>query len=351
MKKILIIRFSSLGDVVLTSPLISSLKKRFPEHQIDFLVRDQYSELVRFNPNLSKIITFNVEEGLSGLWKLRKKIISEKYDIIFDIHNNIRSRFILYGYGIPLFSKSRILKINKNQFIRFLLVHFKINLYPKPPQKIRKVWQKYVLTGQPLGINYAGNKIELFFTLEEENFAENYLKKHKLKEKFIVVAPGAKHVTKRWPPDFFVRLIKKLNLELDLRFLLIGGSEDEKIEKEILNDIDSDRVVSIIGKTSILQTAALIKRASCFIGNDSGLLHIASAFRVPTIAIFGSTVEAFGFFPENPNAIVVENQGLKCRPCTHIGRKNCPQRHFKCLNEIEVEKILHIFKVGKFINS
>jgi heptosyltransferase-2 len=349
MKKILIIRFSSLGDIVLTSPLISSLKKLFPEYQIDFLVREQYSELVRFNPNITKIITFDVEEGLSGLWKLRKKIFSEKYDIILDIHNNIRSKFIRYGYGIPIFSKSRILKINKNQFIRFLLVHFKINLYPKPSHKIRKVWQKYVLTAQPLGINYAGNKIALFFTLVEESFAENYLKKHKIKEKFIVVAPGAKHLTKRWPPDFFAKLIKKLNLEFDLRFLLVGGSEDEKIEKEIMNDIDSDKVVSIIGKTSILQTAALIKRASCFIGNDSGLVHVASAFGVPTIAIFGSTVEAFGFFPENPNAVVVENKGLICRPCTHIGKKKCPKNHFKCLKEIEIEDIINILRERKFV--
>ena len=339
MKKILIIRMSSLGDVLIASPLIRALRRHFLEAQIDFVVRKEYAEVIRYNPHLTNVIEFDISTGLVGLWKLRKKIWQTKYDIILDIHRNFRSRLICWSFK-NLFNRKTIIRtVRKNYFLRFLLVYFKLNLYKKFHGCVIKVWQKYLQVAQPLGIKPDNLGIELFLNDEAESVVQILFTEIKSRKWKIVIAPGAKHFTKRWPAEYFADLIRKFFTKYKSQIILVGGPEDREVTAQVTSTIPDIPVLSMVGNYTILQTAAIIKHANLFIGNDSGLTHVAAAFKIPTVAIFGSTVEEFGFFPENPNAIVVENNRLNCRPCSHIGRAKCPKKHFKCMREITPENV------------
>jgi heptosyltransferase-2 len=151
---------------------------------------------------------------------------------------------------------------------------------------------------------------------------------------YITIAPGAKHFTKRWPADSYSQLIERLQQETNIPVVLVGGNDDVEVSKQILQQCPDGAAISVAGQLSIRETAALIGHSRLLITNDSGLMHVADALAVPLVAIFGSTVEELGFFPSSPKAIVIENRGLSCRPCSHIGRGRCPKEHFRCMLEI-----------------
>ncbi len=342
--KILIIRFSSLGDVLLTTPLIRLLREKYPKAQIDFLVRKEYSQVVHYNPHLSKILEFDVREGFKGLKKLKNEIWHYKYHVILDLQRNLRSGYLTFGRVINKLSHTDILKVRKNQIIRFILVKWKLNLYKKMYNRIIPVWEKYVRTAQKLEIVPDEGKLELFPSEDAQIQADQFLKNLPAGDWHLIIAPGAKHVTKRWPIDYFTDLIHQLYKSYKIKTLLIGGEQDNEVIEDILRGIPNGIALSTAGKLTLLETAVIIKKSKLVISNDSGLMHVASAFNRPLIAIFGSTVEEFGFFPNNPNAIAIENKGLYCRPCSHIGRTSCPEKHFKCMMEIKPKKILDLIE-------
>ncbi len=352
--KILIIRFSSLGDVVLATPLIRWLRQHFPEAELDFLVRQEYAELLHHNPGIDQLIEFDVKPGFNSLRKLKNRLKSSNYDVVLDIHNNLRSRYLCLGMA-SFFSGTRILRIRKQQFIRLLLVKFKINLYRRLYGRVIPVWEKYLRTAKPLvgkmetGDSLPGDtnpsgrrtgqtgRLEILLSDEAVNRAEK-IKEDLLKNKpYITLAPGAKHFTKRWPAEYYSELIKRIFQETKIEAVLIGGDDDVEVSENILKGFDDEAVMSLVGQLSIQETAAVIKGSSLLITNDSGLMHVADALAVPLIAIFGSTVEELGFFPGGPEAIVIQNSGLYCRPCSHIGRSHCPKTHFRCMQEITPE--------------
>ena len=342
--KILIIRFSSLGDVLLTTPLIRLLRKKYQKAQIDFLVRKEYSQIVRYNPHLSKILEFDVKEGFEGLKKLKNEIWRNKYHVILDLQRNLRSSYLTFGRVINKFSHTDIFKVKKNQIIRFLLVKWKVNLYKKMYSRIIPVWEKYVRTAQKLEIVPDEGQLELFPSDDAQRQTDRFLNNLPAGDWHLVIAPGAKHITKRWPTDYFTDLILQLYNSYKIKTLLIGGEQDNEVIEDILEGIPRDIALSTAGKFTLLETAVIIKKAKLVISNDSGLMHVATAFNRPLIAIFGSTVEEFGFFPNNPNAITIENKGLYCRPCSHIGRTTCPEKHFKCMKEIKPKTILDLIE-------
>jgi lipopolysaccharide heptosyltransferase II len=340
--KILIIRMSSLGDIVLTSPLIRLLRKKFPNSMLDYLIRTEYTELVRYNPNLNRIIEFNPQEGIKGLQKLRKIILTSRYNIIIDVQKNLRSYYLLFGIHCHLINKVKIFRVKKNQFIRFLLVKFKINLYHRFHEKLTPVWKKYVNAVTRLDINPDDGNLELFLPENINNTTIRFDNNLIDITKRVVVAPGARHFTKRWPEENFITLIKAIFKEYGYRTILVGGKSDLPAINNILSKLPNELAVSTAGKLTILETAAIIKHAKLVISNDSGLMHIADAFNKPLIAIFGSTVKEFGFYPQNPNSYIVEVDGLNCRPCSHIGRQKCPRNHFNCMNHILPDHILNM---------
>jgi lipopolysaccharide heptosyltransferase II len=310
--KILIIRLSSLGDVLLTTPLIRNIKKKNPAIHIDFVVRDKFFEAVQNNPNLNEIYKYvNSKSEKEGLFT---SLSSKKYDLVIDLQNNLRSKEILRQVH------SKVLHFNKSNFKKFLLVHFKINLLKDAPQ----IPARYA---EAAGIDNLDNEGLDFYT---ENLPNTFLKKD---IKYVGLCPGAKHFTKRWPKEYFIDLGKILEAA-GYKIVLFGGAE----EIQICNEIESALSSAInLSNTSLLQVGTDMKMCKAIYTNDSGLMHLASAVGVPVIAFFGSTVKEFGFFPYKTNSIVLENSNLSCRPCTHIGRKSCPKTHFKCMLEIKPE--------------
>jgi lipopolysaccharide heptosyltransferase II len=338
-KKILVIRFSSLGDVLLATPLIRLLRLKYPKSQIDFLVREEYADLVRYNSNISQVIEFDIKQGFSALRKLRKNISDQMYDVIFDIHRSIRSRYLTFLLRWNPLSGTKVYRVRKKQFIRFLIVKFKINLYRKFYGRIIPVWEKYVLTARPIGVTADDGQLELYLSNNSEPLLKKNLKKL-LSEDYVLIAPGAKHFTKRWPAEYFNQFIMENYRKYNLPAILVGDASDIPVVEEILSKLPLGIATSLAGELSILQTAEVIRQAKLVISNDSGLMHVAAAFQKPLIAIFGSTVEELGFFPNSTGAMVVENKGLYCRPCTHIGRASCPEKHFRCMLEITPKAVM-----------
>ena len=330
-KKILIIRFSSIGDILLATPFIRQTRMAFPDATIDFVVKQRFSELVRFNPHINHIYSFNEEEGLAGLLEIRKQIQHQKYHYIFDLHNNLRSHIVTFGLSAP------VSRIQKDKLKRALLVYTKINLYEEPvPIPLR-----YLQTGQTAGIKDDGNGLEIFWKNHiEENLFE-VVQRKLLYNPFVALAPGAGFKTKRWPLDYYQQLIHLIHGQKRMPVVLLGDQEDAKRFKslEVLPN-----VINLAGKLTLLESAVMISKAKFLVSNDTGLMHMATAVKTPVVAIFGSTVKEFGFFPFRSQHKVAENKGLWCRPCSHIGRNRCPLGHFKCMKELKPQMVFNLVK-------
>ena len=312
LSRILIIRLSSLGDVLLTTPLIRSIKKLNPDLMIDFIVREEFSEALQNNPHLNAIYKYTKENTVKQ--SLFKSITSNKYELIIDLQNNFRSKEITKLFNCE------VVRFKKNSVNKFLLVHFKIN-------RLRD--------SLPIPLRYAeAADIKELDDEGPEIFTENHSNK-KLNGNgiYIGMCPGAKHFTKRWPKEYFIELGKKLE-SAGYKVVLFGGKDESQLCLEIGNELDD---VINLSNTSLLRVGADMQMCKAVYTNDSGLMHLATAVKVPVISLFGSTVKEFGFYPYNARSIVLENEGLSCSPCTHIGRNSCPKIHFKCLNEIKPE--------------
>jgi heptosyltransferase-2 len=309
--KILIIRLSSIGDILLTTPLIRSIKKKNPAIQIDFVLKEEFFELMQNNPYLTNIHKYTKHSFEKQI--LINALIANKYELVIDLQNNLRSREIIK----PLHRK--ILRFKKNNFKKFLLVHFKIN-------KLKDFPQIPVRYAETADVELDTKGLDFFTT----NLPDPKLKAG---EKYIGLCPGSKHFTKRWPKEYFIELGKRLE-SIGYKIVLFGGLEEVELcfemEKQFTNAIN-------LCNTSISQVASDLKMCRAIYSNDSGLMHLSSAVKIPVISFFGSTVREFGFFPYKTKSIQLEIENLSCRPCTHIGRNSCPKIHFKCMKEIKPE--------------
>jgi lipopolysaccharide heptosyltransferase II len=338
LSKTLIIRLSSIGDIILASPLIRLIQKENPQAQVDFLVKSEYADLVRYNPHLRHVIEFDSRGRVAELRALRRKIREERYDAVIDIQGNTRSCFLRSGVS------STVLKVNKRRLARFLLVNFKWNVYRSVPG----VPIRYLETIRSLGIVDDRGGLEVFVPEETSVRVWDRLSKAGIKGDGHVVGlcPGAKHATKRWPRDRFEQLAVALVKEDDAKVLLFGGEDDRGlcalIEQRVIQETGKQsRVVKYAGDLSLLETASAMDACDTIVANDSGLLHLAAARKRRVVAIFGPTVKEFGFFPCATENRVVERPDLYCRPCTHIGGKLCPEGHFRCMKEITMEDVLN----------
>jgi heptosyltransferase-2 len=334
--KILIVRFSSMGDIVLASPLIRVLRSQYPAAQIDFFTKEQYSDLVRYNPHLSSVITLKTDEK-KELTDIATSLRKTRYDVLLDLHYSLRS-----GYIRRYINPKRLSVIDKHVVARFFLVNFKWNFY----KGIIPVAKRYLETGKFLNIEDDGKGLEIFFPPNIETSAlkivDPFLGES---ERAIGLCPAAKHATKIWQADKYVDLGCRIASEYGVKILIFGGPGDvqycEDIGLKINSNAGKEVALNCAGKFSILETAAAIDRCALVVTNDSGIMHIASARGKKIIAIFGSTVEEFGFFPDRKDSIIIENKNLGCRPCSHIGREQCPKGHFKCMTEIPVNDVLN----------
>lgn len=299
-KKILVVRLSSLGDVVLTFPFLNILKKKFPDSYISYLTKPEYVSVVQMNPYVNEIIPFS------------PKISIDDFDLIFDLQNNLKTNLLLYGITKNIF------RYKKNNLKKFLLVNFKKNLF----NTVIPVYKKYIET-----LNNVTDLSEDDYNFSVTNLL--FIQTNPVKEKFIIVAPSAKHFTKRYPKDKFVEILKPVS---DTYKIILTGSNSD-IDKEICDYIHSEIPISQ-NKCGILNFSELstyIFNSEFVISNDSGIMHLSEALGKKVFAIFGSTVKEFGFYPQLNNSFVSEVFDLDCRPCSHIGRSSCPKGHFNCM--------------------
>lgn len=311
LNKILIIRLSSLGDILLTTPFIRAIKSQFPDIKIDMLLREEYADVVKINPYLNKKFLFKKDDKSNNV--LIEQLKNTNYELVIDLQNNLRSKKIVSSL------KTTSVKFDKRSFDKFLLVNFKINKLKEAPQ----IPVRYSNTIQDLKLDKGGLDLFTDKSANEELIGNNSL---------IGFCPGARHFTKRWLKEYFVELGNKLTQD-GYTIVLFGGRIDKEICEEINKAIPGS--INLANDDDLLQTVADMKLCKVVVCNDSGLMHTATATGTKVIAIFGSTVKELGFAPYNCNNLILENNSLTCRPCSHIGRSNCPKKHFDCMKSIK----------------
>lgn len=306
--KILIIRLSSFGDIILTFPLIKHIKELFPESRIDYITKDEYTQLVSANKNIDTFFTF----GKNSIKDLRKIIKSGNYELVIDLHNNLRSILL------RLFQSAKTVRYKKRNLKKFLLVLFKINLF----KEIIPVYKKYILTTKKIF-----SEISTDFVTADVKIAE------RAESGYILICPTSKHFTKTYPKEKFREIVIK---NKNQQFYLVSGNTQN--EREICSFIadGNPNVKNLSGETDFNILMSLIKNSKFVICNDSGILHLSESIGKKVIAIFGSTVREFGFYPQLKESVVIENQNLYCRPCSRAGLESCPKGHFKCMNELNI---------------
>ncbi len=315
--KILIIRLSSLGDILLTTPVIRALSKKYPNSQIDYVVKKQYSSSLQYNPLISSLYLYEKEKAKG----VKEQIQKMKYDLVIDLQNNLRSCALTLGL------RTEVKRFKKPTFKKLLLVWTKINQL----KEIKPIPMRYAETAS-LQLDDKG--LDLFIP-------ENIKPKLTTGQKYIGICPGAKHFTKRWPEEYFIELGNKLSSQ-NFTVVIFGGKDDLELCEAVSSKIENS--INLCNNDDLLRTASNMKQCQHIICNDSGLMHTATAVGVPITPIFGSTVSEFGFIPYQSNNTILENNSLSCRPCSHIGRSSCPQKHFKCMKEIKPNTVFDHIK-------
>ncbi|TAE00904.1 MAG: lipopolysaccharide heptosyltransferase II [Bacteroidetes bacterium] len=329
-KKILIIRLSSIGDIILTTPLIRAVRKQFPEAEIDFLVKTEFSDLLKYNLQINKIIKFDKNLKIKGLNELKNQIQAQKYDWIIDLHKNLRSRYLVF------FSNAKLItNYSKQYWYRTLLILFKINLYPKP---IKKVYLHYFDAVSVANIIDDDQGTEIFFS-EKEN--QNYLQiienqGYKNQKPILAICPAASANTKKWLSDGFAKVADHFAKKYEI--VLLGGKADIEICEEVRSKMQS-KAINLAGKTNLLESAVLLKNSVALVCNDTGMMHLAQSQKTPVVGIFGSTTEELGYFPLESKSKAVQAD-VPCRPCTHNGKNACPKGHFDCMQKIAASQVI-----------
>lgn len=329
-RRILIIRLSAIGDVLCSTPLIRSVKRRYPDAEVDFLVKAAYAPLVQTNRHLHRIHTLLPDDGLKEIWHLIRRFRTIGYDGIFDLQVSPRSMLIRRlsrgrhtGRHRPLRGK------------RFLLVHFRLNTYGNsPPVPLR-----YFAAVEDWGVEDDGHGLELSVDASARDRLKHLLsgRIEAGKARTIVIAPGASRLTKRWLPEGFAEVGSHF-LKNGFQILLVGGLEDRPICNSVSEFMGGTPVV-LAGELSLQETAAAIEHSHLLISNDTGVMHMGAALGKPVVAIFGPTTTELGFFPFRTHDRVVERP-LACRPCSYHGSERCPEAHFRCMREISSTDVI-----------
>ncbi|HTB06067.1 MAG TPA: glycosyltransferase family 9 protein [Bacteroidia bacterium] len=319
MPKVLVIRFSSIGDIVLTSPIIRCIKKQLPGATVHFLTKKVFLPVLEANPYIDKI--YSIETDVK---EIMDRLHSEEYDYIIDLHHNLRTLQVKKDL------RRRSYSFPKLNIEKWLIVNLKINRLPNI-----HIVDRYFETVKALNVKNDGQGLDYFIPVNDEIDINSLPESHR--NGYIGIIIGAGHFTKQFPEHKLISLCKKLNSPI----VLLGGKEDVEKAKRIEAAIGIN-VFNACGKYSINQSASLVKQARKIITNDTGLMHIASAFKKDIISIWGNTIPEFGMYPYMPgaNSHIMEIKGLKCRPCSKLGYDACPKKHFKCMEQISEEKII-----------
>jgi heptosyltransferase-2 len=322
--RVLIIRLSSLGDVILTTPVPANIKAACPDSRITVLVKEAFAPVFEGNPDVDDVTRF--EER--GLWGWMAEIRRRRYDWILDLHDTPRSRL-----WCALSGAARRVRYDKRAWARRRLVATKT-----PSSTLAgTVVDRYVEVLPALGVPVVDRRPRLADWSARPDLRVRWAAETGTGP-WLVAAPGAAHGTKRWGAERFAEASRRLARELRARIVLVGAPGDLAAGEAVKALLPEASVT--IGRTGLADLFHLIGRASLLLTNDSGTMHVGDALGVPTVAVFGPTVEAFGFFPQGPRSRVVQAEGVDCRPCSLHGAERCPQGHFRCMGDVSVDSVL-----------
>lgn len=323
---ILIIRFSSIGDLVLTTPIIRCLKNKYPTANLHLLIKKSFFPVMAQNPYIDD---FHVYDG--NLKQVIQELKQEKFDFIIDLQKSIRSRSIRRSLGVVWFSFP---KLNLRKWI---YVRLKINLMPD-----KSVVDRYFLAVKPLKVYNDGKGLDFFIPKSQKTKVEDIPAGHL--SGFVACVIGGSFFTKRFPVSKWQTFCKQCPYPI----ILLGGSEDRERGEEI-KSASPRNVYNASGKFTLLESADLVRRSRVVISNDTGLMHIAAAFQKPVISLWGNTAPDMGMFPyygqnnlkthPSPLSVIMENTDLRCHPCSKLGYDKCPKKHFKCMMDLSIPKI------------
>jgi ADP-heptose:LPS heptosyltransferase len=319
MVKFLIIRFSSIGDIVLTSPVIRCLKNQSEDFSVHYLTKPQFASIINTNPYVDKVHVLK-----SNFKEMIKELEEENFDYIIDLHRNIRTLRVKNALKRISFT------FNKLNVFKWLIVNFKINKLPPI-----HIVDRYLKTVDIFSVTNDHKGLDFFIAQEDEINPLNF--PDFPKTPYLVIVVGGGHFTKQIP----LEKIKLIIDSVDIPIILLGGKEDIIKADMICKFINKD-IINLTGKINIGQSASVVKQARLIITPDTGLMHIAAAFRKDIISIWGNTIPEFGmtpYFPGNHSEIF-EIKNLSCRPCSKIGFKKCPKKHFNCMNSQDYSKII-----------
>ena len=325
---VLMIRLSSLGDILLTTPVLRLLRAYCPGARIDFLTKAVYKDLLCANPCVDRVLLFDPQQGLrQTLHTLRQT----RYDVVVDLHRTLRSRLLSYGV-----MAQRKLTYAKRTVRRALLVHLGWNTL----RAMTPVPELYAAPLRYLGMTAPLPPLEMHLTPESQDTMRTYVRQrlpHSVQQPLLAVAPGARWPTKRWPVERFAAVAQELAQAQRAAVVVLGGAEDVALAQELCQRLCVP-VLDSTGKLSLMHTAALLQQCHLLLSNDSGLMHMATALRVPVVAIFGPTVQEFGFYPFKAYAQVMSTD-LPCRPCSTKGSVRCPRGHHQCMQQVTVAQV------------
>lgn len=316
-RKILIIRFSSIGDIVLTSPVVRCLKLQSGA-EVHYLTKRAYLPLLEANPYLDRVYSFEkkLEEVLPQLKK-------ERYDLVVDLHKNLRSLRVRFALGVQAIS------FDKLNFEKWLLVNFKINRLPA-----HHIVDRYLAAVAPLGVKNDGQGLDFFIPNSISATPAEPIPK----PPYIAFAIGAAHQTKRLPTENLISVCKAIKKPV----VLLGGKNEEEEGAQIAR-FAGDHVINACGKLSLHESATVIRDAEKVIAHDTGMMHIAAAFQKKILSVWGNTIPAFGMYPYYGNHVnentIFEVSDLSCRPCSKIGFDHCPKGHFRCMKSQDMAAI------------
>lgn len=339
--KILFIRFSSIGDIVLTTPVVRCTRAKFPDAEIHFLTKKSFVPILESNPHINAVY------GLEGdIQPVLLQLIANRYDVIIDLHKSLRSRYVRSILTQVFNSSIQIYSFNKLNLKKWLLVNFKINQLPD-----KSIVERYFEGVRSLGVINDGQGLDFYIDPEHQLKKDDLPLSHS--QGYVVCSIGGQHATKKMP----IKKWQSLCSTIPYPLIIVGGKEDAE-DGQNLSALDPVRIYNACGKFSIPESAEIIRRAKLVITHDTGMMHIAAAFKKTIISIWGNTVPELGMFPyygynnlktnRAPELTIIESE-VGCRPCSKIGYSACPKKHFNCMEGInilaiekKVAEVLHL---------
>jgi len=320
MVKFLIIRFSSIGDIILTTPLVRCLKSQVNEAEIHYLTKSRYSQILTANPYIDKIHLLK-----KNLPEVIKELRKEKFDYIIDLHRNIRT------FRVKSSLRRISFAFNKLNLRKWMFVSLKWNRLPH-----KHIVDRYMDTLRLFSVKNDEKGLDFFVPPSEEINLEKILGKEP--QKLVSLIVGGGHYTKQIPAEHIIDLIRKLEVDV----ILLGGIEDVNKAAGIMSEIKKKNVYDVTGKLSLNESASILCKSDIIITPDTGMMHVAAAFKKNILSIWGNTVPEFGMYPYQPGSEskIFQVTNLHCRPCSKIGFSSCPRKHFHCMLKQDINEIV-----------